>query len=146
MDFNIFLAELFDQTAILGLASAFNVATQKFLNMSLGAPNPGVLSVCRGRKSKFCGHKWRYKSEEFVYFRAVFATNVRTGVEVSFPSVGKASGELFGNEFQQEIFISASCRSGREYRGFRFRYEDNNDGYVHVKYPGNVEKNSSAQA
>lgn len=38
LDFNTFLRELYDQTLTLGMASAFSIATQKFLKMSLGAP------------------------------------------------------------------------------------------------------------
>ena len=38
MDFNTFFRELFDQTVTLGMASAFSIASQKFLKMSFGAP------------------------------------------------------------------------------------------------------------
>lgn len=38
MSFNEFFGELYDQTLVLGAASAFSVAALKFLKMSLGAP------------------------------------------------------------------------------------------------------------
>lgn len=38
LDFNSFLRELFDQSVTLGMATAFSVASQKFLKMSFGAP------------------------------------------------------------------------------------------------------------
>ena len=37
-DFNNFLKQLYEQTLTLGMATAFSVATQKLLKMSLGAP------------------------------------------------------------------------------------------------------------
>ena len=100
--------------------------------------NPVIMYVCQGKRRTCQGYLWQNESENYVLSRPVIATNVITGNEAQFPSLHRASDSLFGVNFDHTKFISDSCKLKNSYRGYKFRRESVNDGFVNVEYPGAV--------
>ena len=62
--------------------------------------------------------------------RAVFATDVETNETFIKPSVGEMVKVIFGSDsFNGTDKISKLCRNGKAFRGLRFGYVNENDGY-----------------
>lgn len=62
--------------------------------------------------------------------KPVIATKISDGVEFRFDSVSETSNTLFGRHFNSTKFISQACRSGEPFRGYTFRYENEDDYFT----------------